>query len=149
MTLIAFADSPRDLEQLTSALEAREVSLAIAPDEAFGTLGESPAGTASALIASERLLVERRPAAVVLAGSGNPVLAAALAASKLEVPVIRLKSTASSAGGDGARNARLLALVADLAVGPDGEEAASTIDAWLRRLPETASARSATGPAGR
>lgn len=45
------------------------------------------AGLADALIEAERAIVERRPARVVLGDSSDLALAAAIAATKLNVPV--------------------------------------------------------------
>lgn len=54
-----------------------------------GTHGEQ---TARALLGMERILVEQRPALVVVAGDVNSTLAAALAASKLQIPVAHIES---------------------------------------------------------
>ena len=54
-----------------------------------GTHGEQ---TARALLGMERILMERRPALVVVAGDVNSTLAAALAASKLHIPVAHIES---------------------------------------------------------
>ena len=54
-----------------------------------GTHGEQ---TARALVGMEQILLERRPALVVVAGDVNSTLAAALAASKLQIPVAHIES---------------------------------------------------------
>lgn len=54
-----------------------------------GTHGEQ---TAKVLMAFEKLLLERRPAVVVVAGDVNSTLACALAASKLGIPVAHLEA---------------------------------------------------------
>jgi len=54
-----------------------------------GTHGEQ---TAKALVGVEGLLLERPPALVAVAGDVNSTLAAALAASKLQIPVIHIES---------------------------------------------------------
>ena len=48
--------------------------------------------TAKALLEVERVLVEHRPSLVVVAGDVNSTLAAALAASKLQIPVAHIES---------------------------------------------------------
>ena len=67
-----------------------------------GTHGEQ---TAKVLMAFEKLLLERRPAVVVVAGDVNSTLACALAASKLGIPVAHLEAGTplgrlGHAGGD-------------------------------------------------
>src|SRR5689334_8694721 len=54
-----------------------------------GTHAEQIAKT---LVGVERVLVERPPALVVVAGDVNSTLAAALAASKLQIPVAHVES---------------------------------------------------------
>src|SRR5438270_1746631 len=53
-----------------------------------GTHGEQ---TARALVGIERVLLELRPALVVVAGDVNSTLAGALAAVKLQIPVAHLE----------------------------------------------------------
>jgi UDP-N-acetylglucosamine 2-epimerase (non-hydrolysing) len=48
--------------------------------------------TAKALVGVERFLLERMPALVVVAGDVNSTLAAALAASKLQIPVVHIEA---------------------------------------------------------
>src|SRR3954452_19967357 len=48
--------------------------------------------TAAAIVGVERVLLERRPALVVVPGDVNSTLAAALAAAKLGVPVAHLEA---------------------------------------------------------
>jgi UDP-N-acetylglucosamine 2-epimerase (non-hydrolysing) len=48
--------------------------------------------TAKALVGVEQVLLERRPSLVVVAGDVNSTLAAALAASKLQIPVAHIES---------------------------------------------------------
>ena len=54
-----------------------------------GTHGEQ---TAKALVGVERVLLDQRPSLVVVAGDVNSTLAAALAASKLQIPVAHIES---------------------------------------------------------
>jgi UDP-N-acetylglucosamine 2-epimerase (non-hydrolysing) len=63
------------------------------PDYSLG-VGSGPHGeqTAKVLIAFERILLELRPAVVVVAGDVNSTLACALAAAKLQVPIVHLES---------------------------------------------------------
>ncbi len=62
-----------------------------------GTHGEQ---TAKVLMAFEKLLLERRPAVVVVAGDVNSTLACALAASKLGIPVAHLEAGLRSGDWD-------------------------------------------------
>jgi UDP-N-acetylglucosamine 2-epimerase (non-hydrolysing) len=64
-----------------------------APDYSLG-VGSGTHGnqTGKVLIAFEQILLERRPAAVVVAGDVNSTLACALAASKLQIGVVHLES---------------------------------------------------------
>jgi UDP-N-acetylglucosamine 2-epimerase (non-hydrolysing) len=63
------------------------------PDCSLG-VGSGPHGeqTAKVLMAFEKILMERRPAVVVVAGDVNSTLACALAASKLGIPVAHLEA---------------------------------------------------------
>ena len=54
-----------------------------------GTHGEQ---TAKALLGVEQMLLEHTPSLVVVAGDVNSTLAAALAASKLQIPVAHIES---------------------------------------------------------
>ncbi len=60
----------------------------------FLGVGSGPHGeqTAKVLTAFERILLDERPEAVVVAGDVNSTLACALAAAKLEIPVAHLES---------------------------------------------------------
>jgi UDP-N-acetylglucosamine 2-epimerase (non-hydrolysing) len=64
-----------------------------APDYSLG-VGSGTHGdqTAKVLVAFERILIEQRPAMVVVAGDVNSTLACALAASKLRIPVVHLEA---------------------------------------------------------
>lgn len=66
-------------------LPAPDVFLGVGP----GTHGEQ---TAKALMGVERVLLEQQSALVVVAGDVNSTLAAALAASKLQIPVAHIES---------------------------------------------------------
>ena len=63
------------------------------PDHSLG-VGSGPHGeqTAKVLMAFEQILLEQRPAVVVVAGDVNSTLACALAASKLGIPVAHLEA---------------------------------------------------------
>jgi UDP-N-acetylglucosamine 2-epimerase (non-hydrolysing) len=63
------------------------------PDHSLG-VGSGPHGeqTAKVLMAFEQILLEHRPAVVVVAGDVNSTLACALAASKLGIPVAHLEA---------------------------------------------------------
>lgn len=63
------------------------------PDAFLGVgSGTHAEQTAKALVGVERLLLEHRPTLVVVSGDVNSTLAAALAASKLQVPVAHIES---------------------------------------------------------
>lgn len=62
---------------------------------------------AAALVEAERSLLERRPARVLLADDSDLALAAALAATKLELPVRATEAARSSSA-----NGRLIAQLA-------------------------------------
>ena len=63
------------------------------PDHSLGVgSGSHGEQTGKVLIAFERILIEHRPAVVVVAGDVNSTLACALAAAKLRIPVVHLES---------------------------------------------------------
>jgi len=144
VTLIAFTDSALDAQELVGALRARGMSAQAARAARDTPASGGVAETAAALIASERLLVERRPEAVVVAGVGNTILAAAIAASKLEIPLVSVPGKTAARGSEGERNAHLMRLLAGLAVDPDDRDPADAIQVWL-----AAGSRAGTGPADR
>ena len=64
-----------------------------APDYSLGVgSGTHADQTAKVLMAFERILIDQRPALVVVAGDVNSTLACALAASKLQIPVVHLEA---------------------------------------------------------
>lgn len=64
-----------------------------APDYSLGVgSGSHGEQTAKVLVAFEKILLEERPAVVVVAGDVNSTLACALAASKLHIPIVHLES---------------------------------------------------------
>ena len=73
----------------------------------------------------ERVLGENRPDAVLVASASNTALAAALVATKLEVPLLRLELPGEHSSG---RNADLIDQLADASLAP---EAAAIVD-WVR-----------------
>lgn len=68
--------------------------LGLPPPDIFLGVGSGTHGeqTAKALVGVERALLEHRPALVVVAGDVNSTLAAALASSKLQIPVAHIES---------------------------------------------------------
>jgi UDP-N-acetylglucosamine 2-epimerase (non-hydrolysing) len=75
-----------------SGVFLRELGLAT-PDVFLGVgSGTHAEQTAGALVGVERVLLERRPALVVVVGDVNSTLAGALAAAKLNIPVAHLEA---------------------------------------------------------
>ena len=78
-----------------------------------GAPQDGVAGLGAAMIELERELVERRPAAVILADRGDRALAATLVATKLLVPALAVATDRRAAGGDNDRLVELLAEVVE------------------------------------
>lgn len=133
-------------EALHEPLAAAGWKPELAPDGAYAGGAESAAReTAAALVGCERLLDERRPEAAVLIGDGNPVLAAAIAAQRIELPIATVPvARGSSDGEESERNHHLIGLLADLTV---NDHDVSSIAAALSAWPATAR-RDAPGHAG-
>jgi UDP-N-acetylglucosamine 2-epimerase (non-hydrolysing) len=74
--------------------DAFVADLSLPKPDAFLAVGSGTHGeqTARALVEVERLLIDSRPALVVVAGDVNSTLAAALAAAKLHIPIAHIEA---------------------------------------------------------
>jgi UDP-N-acetylglucosamine 2-epimerase (non-hydrolysing) len=81
------------VQALDERAEVRRISLERQP-------GSELSRTAAALLALEPALVDLSPAAVLVHGEGISALAAALVASKLDMPLIRIGAGVRSGGGE-------------------------------------------------
>jgi hypothetical protein len=112
--------------QLVESLRTAGVEAELdAPPVADAAAGEI-AALAAELVRLEGLIAERPPVAVLLADASDRSLAAALAATKLLIPV----AAVAVDGADGL-NARLLVQLADGKLSADAAE----IAAWIEALP--------------
>jgi hypothetical protein len=107
---------------LLEALRAADVEASVDEPGQPGDQGEIVA-LAGELLRFESRLREAPPTAVLLIDGGDVALAAALAATKLLIPV--------AAVGDGGENAGLLAQLVDRKLSADSRE----IKAWIDALP--------------
>lgn len=128
MRLLIVEENAR-AEALAAALEADRISVEHPPDGALPEAsGDEIEQLAAALVAFEQLLTSDAPDAVLLAGSSNLALAAALVATKLQIPVVGL-ADGPRAGDHGLEmNHGLIERLADAMVDAD----ASAVAAWLR-----------------
>ena len=94
-------------------------------------------GLAEAFAEIESHLEESRPAGVVAVGTGEGALTLAITAAKLGIPVAR----APGDEGPAPDGARILATLAGLDAGAEGERAADLIAAWVRGDPPAAGNR--------
>ena len=120
------------VETLEAAIRAHDV--ASERLELGGQEGEAGAdGLADALERAERLIEEGRPDGVLAAGEGGAALAAAIAAAKLQVPLIAVAGGAgpedspSDAREPGSRRGRAIMRLAIATVPPDAERIAARL----------------------
>jgi UDP-N-acetylglucosamine 2-epimerase len=114
---------------LAQALEAEGTAVRFAPQPAPARGGEEEIEQiAAALIAFEEVLRSDAPDAVLLAGSSNLALAAAIVATKLQIPVLGLAERGPVDDQGLELNRRLIERLADGLVAAD----ASAVAAWLR-----------------
>jgi UDP-N-acetylglucosamine 2-epimerase len=139
MRVLIVADASRNAAAaaVRDALAGEGIEAGVVVAEDLGSNRESAsaaAETAAALLALEPLLASSRPAAVALVGDGNGALAAALVATKLEIPVVHVGVDDGDAPADSEAeiNRRLIERLSQLRL-PAREEAAAAIAiaAWL------------------
>jgi UDP-N-acetylglucosamine 2-epimerase len=125
-------------ETLGAALEAEGVEARRPPNSVPSTSGDEVGQIAAALVELERLLNADRPDAVLLTSHANLALAAALAATKLQIPVAGLQGEAAGEDRLSGVNGHLIGQLADASVAPDP----ASVIAWLRAMgpPEPESA---------
>jgi len=131
MRLIWFGEN--DGFELRPALEAAGFAVDAQPAPASTTEDVAvTARLAAALRAAEEACAGERPAAALVAGSGDPALAAALVAVKLDIPTAWLPTAR-------AKEDELIGRVADLTLDASGDAEASALavrELALPRLPE-------------
>jgi UDP-N-acetylglucosamine 2-epimerase len=99
MKVLTVADSTGAdrLASLAERLESEGIEVArVPPDLAAPEAGGPGRATAAAMISLEQLLGKSGPDALLLEGDSEVVLAAALVAAKLEIPLVRLGAGARS-----------------------------------------------------
>jgi hypothetical protein len=123
---VLVVDEKGELDAVVGALEADDIEASRPAAEALGEAGAGEvAEIASALIGLEVLLSDGRPDAVLLGSASNLALAAVVVATKATIPVAAVGDVST---GGSELNARLIARLADAALGAD----APSVAAWVR-----------------
>jgi UDP-N-acetylglucosamine 2-epimerase len=122
-------DDDARAEALAEALAAERIAVERPPHAPLSDAGDDEVEQiAGALIALEELVAGDAPDAVLLAGSSNLALAAALVATKLQIPLVALDESPRTDVPGQELNRRLIERLADGLVEAD----ASAVAAWLR-----------------
>ena len=117
---------------LGEALEAEGVETRRPPGSVPSGSGDEVGQIAAALVELERLLEADPPDAVLLPSASNLALAAALVATKLQIPVASLEGETAGEGRPSGINGRLIEQLVDATLADP-----ASVTRWLRALGST------------